>query len=192
MVTAIRSASADAAPEHGELWVRSDLMPNGTYGCSINVGPDQAWSLPRDRAIAHAVACFAQAMTAEHDAALFTMLTRQAGLAGRDVAPLISRIRTARVLDHSATEPLRFIPCVGRRGPFLQMLLDGRQVGELTPADLRDHGAAVLNVLAAADLDVGLHRMLVDTIEVPDGTARAMIHEMADHWPAPQPPRRAS
>lgn len=175
------------------LWVRSEVLPNGTYGVGISVGEDRAWVLTRDQAVAYAVTCFARATEAEHDAAAFTLL-RAIGVPQPTAAAVVARdIRPSRPVDHSATEPLRFIVQLGlRAGPFLRMTLDGRPAGELTPADLRDHAAAVLNCIAAADLDANLRRVLVGQVGLDDERARAVVGSLADHWPTPQTPRRDS
>lgn len=174
------------------LWVRSELLPNGTYGVGLSVGEDRAWVLTRDQAVAYAVACFARATEAEHDAATFALL-RHIGIKERDAAEVIVKdIRPSRPVDHTATEPLHFIVQFGlRAGPYLRMRLGGRDAGELTTADLRDHAAAVLQVLAAADLDANLRRVLVGQFGLDDATARGVVGELAEHWPSSQTPRRA-
>ncbi len=181
-------------PSHEGIWVRSEVLPNGTYGVGLNVGDDRAWVLTRDRAVAYAVACLARATEAEHDAAVFRMLTTQIGISETDAAAvLVKDLRPNRPDDHTATEPLRFTVALGRRvGPFLNMALDGRQIGELTPADLRDHAVAVLNVLAAADLDANLRRVLVGQFGLDDNRARQFVGALADHWPAETTPRRTA
>jgi hypothetical protein len=175
------------------FWVRSELLPNGTYGVGISVGDDRAWVLSRDRAVAYVVACFARATEADHDAATYALLCSigiPADTAGRTV---VADVRPSCATDDTATEPLRFIPSLGLKvGPFLRMTLDGRPAGELTPADLRDHAAGVLNVLAAADLDANLHRVLVGQYRLDDATARGVVGELANHWPTPQTPRSSS
>lgn len=179
--------------EHEGLWVRSEVMPNGTYGVALNVGEDRAWALDRDQAVAYAVACFARATEAEHDAAVLALLLH-IGLDLREAAMTLAKdVRPDRPVDHSATEPLHFEVGIGKRvGPFVKMLLDGRQVGELTPADLRDHAAGVLNVIAAADLDANLHRVLVGVMGVDDGRARGFVDSLQQHWPKSALPRRAT
>ena len=58
------------------LWVRSEVLPDGSYAVGLSVGGDRAWTLTRDAAVAYAVACFARATQAEHDAAVFSLLVK--------------------------------------------------------------------------------------------------------------------
>lgn len=179
-------------PEPDGLWVRSEVMPNGTYGVALNVGDDRSWALSRDRAVAYAAACVAVATAAEHDAAVFNLLTKQVGLPRETVgAVLVNDIHPDRPEQHAATDPLRFATALGlKHGPFLKMTLDGKPAGELTPADLRDHALGVLKVIAAADLDAALHRALVGPFGLDDDRARQIIGSLANHWPAERSPRR--
>jgi hypothetical protein len=177
--------------DDGQLWVRSDVMPDGSYGVGLNVGPDRSWALNRTQATDYAVACYTRATEAEHDAAVLTLLTH-IGLPERTAAELIVKdLRPDRPDDHTPTHPLKFTVAIGRKcGPFLKMELDGHEVGELTTGDLRDHAAAVLNVIAAADLDAALFRALTGRVGLDEDRARAVVGDLADHWPAEQAPRR--
>lgn len=177
--------------EDDGLWVRSEVMPDGSYGVGLNVGADRSWALNRSQAVDYAVACYTRATEAEHDAAVFGLLTH-IGLPQRTVAELLVKdLRPDRPDDHTATHPLRFTVAIDRTlRPFLKMELDGREAGELTTGDLRDHAAAVLNVLAAADLDAALLRTLTGTIGLDENRARAVVGSLMDHWPAEQGPRR--
>ncbi|MGH3548888.1 MAG: hypothetical protein ACRDQU_12420 [Pseudonocardiaceae bacterium] len=180
-----------ADDDKGQLWVRSEVMPDGTYGVGLNVGADRAWAFDREAAVAYAVACFARATEAEHDAAVFGLLTTSMKVPEHAAAKLVCDLRADRPDDHKATDPLRFTVAIGRRGPFLKMELDGTQVGELTPADLRDHAVGVLNVLAAADLDANLQRVLVGVVGIDDNRARQFVGSLQEHWPSEQRPRRS-
>lgn len=173
------------------LWVRSEVMPDGTYGVGISVGADRSWALTRSQAVDYAAACVARATEAEHDAAVWTLMTKQLGMPEDLIAELLVKdIRPDRPEDHKATEPLRFTVALGRTvGAFLKMSVDDREVGELTPADLRDHALAVLNAISAADLDAAFLRLLVGRIGLEEDVARAVVGSLADHWPARRPPR---
>jgi uncharacterized membrane protein len=178
--------------EDTTLWVRSEVLPDGTYGVGLNVGPDRAWALNRDQAIAHAVGCFARATEAEHDAAVFALL-QQIGLDERlAVATLVNDLRPNRPDDHSSTAPLQFTVGLRRVGPFLYMALDGRAIGELTPHELRGHAIGVLTALAAADLDANLRRALVGQYGLDDARARDVVASLEKHWPTDPAQRGAS
>lgn len=177
----------------GRLWVKSEVMSDGSYGVGLNVGPgpDRSWVLTRSQAVDYAVTCFTRATEAEHDAAVFGLLTAT-GLPQKTVAELIVKdIRPDRPDDHTATKPLRFTIALGlKSGPFLKMYLDGELVGGLTTGDLRDHAAVVLNVIAAVDLDAGLFRLLTGRVGLDEDRARAVVGSLAEHWPVEQRPRR--
>lgn len=175
------------------LWVRSDVLPTGAYGVSINVGDDHAWTLPPDRALRYAAACVRRATEAEHDTAVLSFL----GSIGADdeaaQALLTNDLWPDRVVNHEDTEPLRFHSGIGRRPstaafvPTLRMEVRGTEVGELTPADLRNHAVGVLNALAAADLDAAVVRSLSSSAG--EDRARAMVESLTEHWPAEEKPR---
>lgn len=186
--------------EDDGLWVRSELMPDGTYGVGLTCGPDRAWSLNRDQAITYAVECFLQATEVEHDTAVMRLLVTTLGSPVDAASTLITRcLLPDRPDHHHVTKPLRFTGAIGKAKhprsdagqfvPLLSIELDGTTVGQLTPADLRDHAAAVLNAIAAADLDVALHRLLVNQVDLDDQRARAVIGDLSNHWPEQNPPR---
>lgn len=189
-------------PDDSEgLWVRSDLMPDGTYGVAISVGADRSWTLNLDQAVAYAVACHARATEVEHDTAVLRLLTDTLGIPAKTASQVIvSDLRPDRPDAQDATKPLRFTGAIGRAKyprpdagayiPLLMMELDGTQVGQLTPADLRDHATGVLNVIAAADLDAALLRALTGTFDIDEDRARAVVEDLANHWPEQRPPRK--
>lgn len=182
-----------------DLWVQSELMPDGTYGVGITVGQDRAFILNRDEAVAYATACFASATEADHDTAVMRLLTKEIGTDITTAGQFVVELRPDRP-DIKATEPLRFYVALGRAKhprpdagefiPMLLMYLEKKQVGELTPADLRGHAAGVLNVLAAADLDANLRRRLMAAVGIPEEQARVFVESLADHMPDEGTPRR--
>lgn len=181
-------------PDHEcGMWVRSDVLPDGSYGVTISVGEDKAWTLARRRAERYAVACMARATEAEHDAAIYKLLTVRLGLEAQFAAAfIVQTIRAARQPDDRATAPLRYVPSLTLAGkPFISQELDGAVVGQLTPADLRDHTVGVLQVLAATDLDRRLHRALVGEIGLDEATALAVVGSLMEDWPEDEAPRRA-
>lgn len=179
--------------DDGLLWVKSEVMPDGSYGVGFSVGPDRSWALSRTQATEYAVACYGRATEAEHDAAVFKLLTHL-GVPERSAAEaLVKDLRPDRPDDHTPTLPLRFTVAIGRKiGPFLKMELDGREVGELTTGDLREHAAAVLNVISAADLDAAFLRALTTRIGLDEDLARAVVGDLANYWPSETGPRRSS
>lgn len=175
------------------LWVASEVMPDGSYGVSVTVHADFAITLNREQSVAYAVACYRRATEVEHDTAVLRLL-RRTGVDEKTAATVIvSDLRPDRPDDHSATNPIRYIGAIGRVKyprpdagefvPLINMQLHGKDIGQLDPDELRDHAGGVLSVLAAADLDAALHRVLVHTIGLDDATARSTIGALFDLWP---------
>lgn len=170
------------APEITKLWVSSEVVSDGAYAVAIGAGDDRSWPLDADRALSYAASCFARAMEAEHDSALFSAL-RGAGIPAKEVAALVMAELRPNRDDGEATKPLRFVPAIGMRGPFLTIEIDGVSIGQLTPEDLREHGANVLSAVAAVKLDAKLYDVMTDCIGVDDKTARAIVGSLPTHWP---------
>lgn len=187
-------------PSHGDepgLWVRSWALPGGRgYGVRVNVGA-RAWTLGRDRATAYAALLVQRAVEAEHDTAVFRLLTERLRLPVDLAAQVLDRdLRADRPLDHAPSEPLQLTAGValdseepGGVRPFIAMHLDGAQAGQLTPADARAHAVNVLAALAAADLDSALRRALVGPIGIDEARASAVIASLPEYWPEEENPR---
>lgn len=184
--------NAQPATPHPGLWVRSELLPDGTYGVGLNYGDDLAWLLNRGQSLAYAAACVAVATTAEHEAAVFASMTSR-GIPDDAVAELILGIRQDRPATHADTHPLRFEPGVALadRHPFVKIQADGQMPSQVSPEALRQHAGGVLQALAAADLDAALLRALVSRVDLEEAAARAVIDDLGNHWPAERRPNRA-
>jgi len=179
------TAPDPATPDEDVLWVKTEPDPDGkTYLTVINVG-DRAWALTPAGALRYAAACCAAATVAEHESAVYRLLTIKTEMPPEVVGAVIGDLRADRPPpDDEATAPLRLAPGVSHRAgspPFIALWLDDRQIGQWDPADARQHGMHVLEVTAGADLDAALHRYLVGTCEVPDGSARAMIEDLSNY-----------
>lgn len=167
-----------------QLWVRSDVLADGSYAVGISVGEDRAWTFEGTEAVvAYATACFAHATEAEHDSAVFTLLLT-AGVPVSEIARLmLAELRPDRDDGQVATKPLRFTPAAGARGPFISVELEDRLLGQISPTDLRDHAGGVLTSLAACQLDTKLLRVLMDTVGLDEEPARGLVTTLAEHWP---------
>jgi hypothetical protein len=164
-------------------------LPDGRYGVGISVGDDVAWVLSREQAVAYVVVCVERATQADHDTATFRLLVDIGLPEDKAAAFLAEDIRQDRAVDNAPTSPLVFVPAVGQKGPFLHMRLDTEDVGQLTPADLRDHALSVLDVLAVVELDAALRRALVGLVGLDDARAHAVVGGLAKFWPKSRPPR---
>lgn len=164
------------------LWVRSDVLPDGTYAVTISFESDHVWVLDRPGALAYASTCVEAAQRAEFDAAVFKLFTQQLGLDVETTVHMIAYdLRPDRPpLNDATTAPLTFVPGVTNKGkPLLTILLDGQPHSQLDPADLRTHATVVLEAPAAADLDAGLLRALKN-MDVPEDVGRAAVGDIAN------------
>jgi len=167
------------------IWVRSEVLPDGSYTIGFNIGPDLAWTLPPRAATAYAVACITLSMAADHDAAVLRQLTQGAQLSLADSARFLHEaVRSPRSARRPCSGPLQFEAGLRMDGkPFIASTVNGRPLGQLSPADLRGHASNVLTVVAAVDLDSNLHHALTRRMELDDPTARAFITTLPEFWP---------
>jgi hypothetical protein len=169
-------------PDRDEgLWVSSEVSAAGAYVVGLNVGADRAWTLDEDGAVRYARAVLRVANSADHDAAVIKLLTKL-GIPAEKAAKLVGyNLRPDRPpFDHAATKPLSFVPGVNQKGePFVKVLLDGRQIGQINAPETMEHAVAVLGVAATVDLDAALHRLLIGQVNLDDGRARAVVGDLA-------------
>ncbi|SEF34464.1 hypothetical protein SAMN05421837_107400 [Amycolatopsis pretoriensis] len=179
--------------EDDGLWVRSDVLPDGTYGVAVTVGPDCAFHLDRAQALEYAATCMSRATEAEHAVAVIRLLTERLKL-GEDAAKTVVMrdLRQQLVGDHDTTAPLRLVPAIGRNlnpaspnrfTPIVVIELGGEQLGVLEPDAVRDHGEGVLNTMAGAVLDDRLFRYLTERIDLPADKARAVVAGLSEYLP---------
>jgi hypothetical protein len=169
-------------------------MPDGTYGAEVTCGADHAWSLDYGQAVAYATACVEQAAAADHGTAVMRLFT-EVGIPA-DAAGECTRRSIGAMADgerDKATRPLRFVPSVGRARhprpdagrylPVIEMKLDGKDIGVMSPQDLRDHAIGVLGALTAAKLDECVFQFLTECADLDGGTARAVVGSLSEHMP---------
>jgi hypothetical protein len=173
----------------GAVWVRSERMPDGSYGIGFATG-GLTWSMPAAGAQRYASAIVNRAIQAEHEAAILAALTA-AGMDEGVIAKLVVDVRTERAMhgiSHRVTRPLRLSPGVGFDGdPFLLVEADGVEPWQWSPADTRRHALHVLEVLAAADADELLRKVLTVDMGLGPDTAAGFIGSLAAHWPKDGP-----
>lgn len=177
-----RERREQPAEQHEGLWVISDVMPDGTYAVTISINGDTSWVLDPPGAVEYARTCVEAAQRAEYDAAIYKLFTRKLGLDHDSTVQMIGHdIRPDRPpLNDAATAPLRFVPGVNAKGEgFMAIWLKDTQVGQLDPADLREHAMVVLEAPGAVDLDAGLLRALL-TMDIEEPIARAAVGDIAN------------
>ncbi|RCG19076.1 hypothetical protein DQ384_38000 [Sphaerisporangium album] len=165
------------------IWVQSNLLPDGTYAASIHYDQDRSRVLDRHAGLAYAAAVIDVASQAEHDAAVIRQLTAT-GVRLTHAAATVAELRADRPpIDDAVTAPLRLVPGVSQKtgNAFLAVFIGARQVGQWDPGDAREHATAVLEALAAADLDAAYRRHLIGIVGLDPGSAQAAVNDLANH-----------
>ncbi|WP_280335456.1 hypothetical protein [Nocardia wallacei] len=184
-------------PEDSGLCVRSDVLPDGSYGVTVTAGPDLAFTLDRSRALPYAAACCREATAAEYFTAVLRLLTERTATSREDGLAFVQEHLVA-IPDLAATAPLQFLGAAGRPKPpspeagrFTPIVLirdqDGKDMGWFSPEQIRGHATAVLDTLAVVDLDTRLLRTWVDDYGLPENNARAAVGSLAAFLPGPLP-----
>jgi hypothetical protein len=174
-----------------EFWVRSDVMPDGSYGVTITVDSDIAFALDGNTIGPYVTACFHTATTADHCIAVLRLMIQKMQIPEAEATQFVRTFTDVR--NHASTAPLRFDCAVGRAkyprpdaGAFVSLVMvscAGKELGWIEPAQLRDHAAAVLDSLTASHLDGRLRAALMQDMGVDDATARAFVGNLADFMP---------
>lgn len=170
------------------IWVTSDVLPDGTYGLTVQYTDDVAVSFDRATATAYAREVFDAATAAAYDAAVvdqFNQLSNDTNAERRVAATghVVHQLRATRPpLDQDALGILALTPGVsaytGR--PFLHCSLLGHPLRwQWSPADAEQHATQVMQGVAVAHLDGVYRRFLVEEIGLDEGTARATVGDLA-------------
>jgi hypothetical protein len=176
-------------PQLAAITVIADRYPDGTYGATVNVGPDLSWSMPGPRARRYALTLMELATACEHDVALYGALACK-GIPDEITAAVLTDVRDAR--DRELTSgrwvaPLRVTTILTAEPPhrgILQVRPDGPHDGwQWTPRETRKHALQVLGAVIAADEDNRLAAVLRDGAGLPPAVVAAVIDHMQGHWP---------
>lgn len=162
------------------LWVSTDPTPDGVYRVNLMWGPDQALVLDQETAMAHAREVLNAAAEAEYDAAVAKQL-RARGVDHKAVVQMVLDLRAERPEVPPPT-PMSLTPGVSAftGQPFIGLHMHGKQIGQWSPDDARDHAVYVLMSLRVAELDSAYLRGL-RAIGLDDSTARAVVGDLATH-----------
>jgi hypothetical protein len=177
------TTDADEPQPPGTLWVASRLQADGgSYGAVVTLagGPEPlvlnpTGALRYARAVTRAAAC------ADHDAAVIRQL--QALVLDLDqAAELVAHeVRPDRpAFDDGATRPYRFRPLVGMAGLVALVQLDwpGGEGAQMEAAGAMQHALAVLECIAAAELDAGYLAMLTAKLGMSKLRAQAAVDDL--------------
>jgi hypothetical protein len=184
MAKITKVTDADEPQPAGTLWVASRLLKadGGGYAAVVTLagGPDPlvlnpTGALRYTRAVARVAAC------AEHDAAVIRQL-QALGLDLEQAAGLVAtEVRPDRpAFDDGATRPYRFRPVVSVNGlaALVQVDWPDGQGAQLEAAAAMQHALAVLECIAAAELDAGYLAMLVDKLGMSQLRAQAAVDDL--------------
>ncbi|MBO0819324.1 MAG: hypothetical protein J2P26_00585 [Nocardiopsaceae bacterium] len=164
------------------LNVESQPTPGG-YTVTVHFGPDRSRSLTRAQCRHYAHAVLTSAEHAVYAAAIYQQVTAPPlEMPTEQAREFVGRVRGRLALgERDATAPAAFIPGVnGRVEPFIRVEIDGRPVGQLTPADARGHAHDVLYAVHAAAADTAYRRYLV-AFGLDDAMATHLVQELAEH-----------
>jgi hypothetical protein len=175
----------DTENEHVDgVWVNSGVAKDGSYLAFVEFTPEIRLPLDRSSAARYVMAVVTQAMHAEHDAAVTAQLTKKLGLPIEAAVEVVGSLRADRPsVDQAATAPLILTPGVSGKtlGPFLAGEVTGSDLRwQWTPADAREHAMYVLAVAVAVELDAAYYRYLVESLDLEDTLARAVVHDLGN------------
>lgn len=164
------------------VWINSDVDPvTGLYHLSISYEGDLTWPLSYDDAWAYARVLATQLARVTHDAAAFDQLTT-IGLSPEAAAALITTDLRPDRRPVDQVGRLRLEPGVTVQGkPFLALFVDDKPVGQWSVDDAREHLVALLESIETIELDDKLRQVLLHTVGVEDGIARAFVHNLHEH-----------
>lgn len=175
-------------PDPDVVWVRttprvSALGLAAGYDVVVEATDDLARVLTPDEAAAYATALLGACARAAHDAAVVKQLTTL-GIEKEAAAMVVRDLRADRPpLDDAATAPLRYAPAVSAADgrPFLEVHIEGRQVGQWEIPEAREHATAVIESVHVADLDGAYAAHLVGVIGLARDSAAAAVGGLAEH-----------
>jgi hypothetical protein len=163
--------------------VASGVSSDGSYQVEITLGPDAAFALTSDAAVAYAVTVVWIAATAMHEASLLAALTGHK-ISDELGAEVVADLRADRGASDHATHPLTYVGGVSvrTRQPFVHVLYLGQRFTQWDPLDCFNHALYVLVAARAAVLDDRLFKYLTTgTVGIEDAVARVIIHSMQQH-----------
>lgn len=165
------------------VWLRSDVMPDGSYRAVVEFDLDHSAALTHERAMRYSTAILDAVQAAEYDAAVLRQLTGRLALDATAAGQLITRdLRAARRPLRSTGTALALRPGVTAEGhAFLVVSIGGSEVGQWSLADARGHALYALEASLAADYDATYHRTLVAKIGVTDRVARATVQDIGNY-----------
>jgi len=160
----------------GSIWVKSELLPGGSYNVTLDFTPDDSITLTDEEALQYSLAILEVAHIAEYEASILAQM-KAADISETTAARFIAdNFRPYRHLPDTGT-PLELIPGISQRTkqPFLVIILRGVEVGQWDFKDAREHAQAILDVICVARLDQVYYHSLADRLEMAEPQARTMV-----------------
>lgn len=165
-----------------ELSAGTYRRPDGRYAIATHAGEHEKLHSVHS-AIRWAMAFVHAGMQAKHDAALARLGQEEMGMSPALAAQLLADVREGRELP-TPSRYLQLTPGVSvfTGEPFVHAHLDGRLWTQLTPAQAADHALAVLQTIAAEDLDNRLVATLT-RVGIDPEKATSAVGLLADRLP---------
>lgn len=172
----------------GVVWVRTTPRVSALdmavgYDVVVEASDDLSRVLTPVEAFAYASTLLGACARATHDAAVVKQLTTL-GISKQAAAMTVRDLRADRPpLDDGATAPLRYVPAVSAADgrPFLEVHIEGLQVGQWEIPEAREHATVALESVHVADLDGAYAAHLVGVIGLPRASAEAAVGALAEH-----------
>lgn len=171
------------------MWVITEPLPDGEgYMVTIQLNQDNVLSLTPDQATMWAKGFLTAAARAEYDTAVIRQLSAKLKISVQDAVRQVMTMRDDRP-PVEGVDPLTLEPGVAMDGTsedptfraFIAMYLPGRKkYGQVDPKGAREHALIVLESIAVAELDAAYKRSLIGQVGVAEGTARQVIHDLAN------------
>lgn len=160
------------------LWVRSELLPDGSYGIGFSLDADKAWVLDPAQATQYATSVLREVSYALYDAAVARQWREKIGQGDREVALVLQDLRAHRPPSTWPNE-LTYMAGVNlRQRPFLTACWSGEPVFQLDPGPAREHAVAALEVVVTSALDNDYRAVLTETIGVEGWRATTIIDDL--------------
>lgn len=178
--------------EGGCVWIRTTPGPGTTYRVALEVDADTAFDLDVEGAFAHARAVLAATARAEHDATVVAQVRRlstgQTPPPGLDAESLVGMVLGSLRVHRAPLKwptPFRLEPGVSAATGegFLSVMLRDVALGQWSLVDAREHAAAAVEAVEAAELDAAYLTLLLGQFDLPEDTARMAVADLARQGP---------
>lgn len=163
------------------LWVRSELLPDGSYGIGLSLDADKAWAFNEADAVLYAHSLLREVAFSLYDAAVVAQVQRKMNLGPKEAAQMVCDLRELRG-PSAWPGDLSYVGGVNMRGrAFLTACWKGEPEFQLDPGPAREHAVAVLEVVTTSGLDNTYKKVLMEKVGIEDWRASNVVDDLL-HW----------